>query len=81
MILVTNVRGGSIKYHGSSIDTLGIRIHGGNTEVDSIGCILAGKTRTETGIKDCTAVNQMLIDLVRKSDQEGEVYLNIVADH
>ncbi|MES2285819.1 MAG: DUF5675 family protein [Bacteroidota bacterium] len=81
MILITNVRGGSIKYHGNSIDTLGVRIHGGNDEGDSIGCILAGKTRTETGIKDCSSVNQMLVDLVKKADETGEVYLNIVANH
>ena len=80
MILITNVRGGTILYHGQSIDCLGVRIHGGNTEADTTGCILAGKTRTETGIKNCSAINQMLIDLVANADQYGEVYLNIVSN-
>src|SRR4030065_2005375 len=35
MILITNVRGGIITYHGESIDTIGIRIHGGNTEANT----------------------------------------------
>lgn len=79
MILITNVRGGTITYHGVSIDAIGARFHGGNTTANTLACILAGKTRTLAGIRDCTAVNQMLIDLVRKADQDGEVYLNILA--
>ena len=78
MLLITNVRGGKILYHGDPIDTLGVRFHGGIDVDDTEACILAGKTRTETGIKDCAAINQMLIDLVRAADQEGEVYLNIL---
>lgn len=78
MILITNIRGGKILYHGDSVDTIGARIHGGNDVDDTEACILAGKTRTEVGIKDCAAVNQMLIDLVKAADQEGEVYLNIL---
>ncbi len=78
MILITNVRNGKILYHGVSVDSVGARFHGGNDVDDTEACILAGKTRTLTGIKDCAAVNQMLIDLVRAADQEGEVYLNIL---
>lgn len=78
MILLTNVRGGKLMYHGDAIDTIGARFHGGNRVIHSKACILAGRTRTTEGIKDCAAVNQMLIDLVRAADQEGEVYLTIL---
>lgn len=78
MIQVVNVRGSNILFHGVGIDTCGIRVHGGNSEFDTHGCPLVGKTRTATGIKDCTAVVQMLIDLVKKADETEEVYLNIV---
>ena len=81
MILITNVRGGAITYHGQSVDSVGARIHGGNTEKDTLGCVLAGKTRTETGIKNCSAINQTLIDLVKNADQWGEVYLNIISNN
>lgn len=80
MILITNVRGGKILYHGDSVDSIGARFHGGNLVTHTEACVLAGKDRTEdgSGIKNCSAVNQMLIDLVKKADQEGEVYLNIL---
>ena len=78
MVLITNVRDGKMLYHGVSVDSIGARFHGGNTVDDTEACILAGKTRTQEGIKDCSAVNQMLIDLVRAADQDGEVYLNIL---
>ncbi len=78
MILITNVRNGKILYHGVSVDAVGARFHGGNKVTDTEACILAGKFRTEDGIRECAIVNQTLIDLVRKADQEGEVYLNIL---
>jgi len=78
MIQVVNVRGSNILFHGVSIDACGIRMHGGNKVEDTLGCPLNGKTRTSTGIMDCTAVVQALFDLVKKTDETEEVYLNIV---
>ncbi len=78
MIQIVNVRGSNILFHGVSIDSCGIRIHGGNGVENTLGCPLAGKTRTETGIKDCAKVVQSLFDLVKKTDETEEVYLNIV---
>ncbi len=78
MIQIINVRGSNILYHGVSVDACGLRLHGGNTEEDTLGCVLCGKTRTLEGIKDCKIVVDNLIKLVKSADKKEEVYLNIV---
>ena len=58
----------------------GIRIHTGNTEADTLGCILpctffdgeSGKRSTEAFLK--------LYDLIEKGIKEGKVYLEIIKD-
>ena len=50
----------------------GVRIHGGNSEVDTSGCPLLGQYRTETGVGNCSGVNQRLIHLLEAADTRNE---------
>ncbi len=46
----------------------GIRIHGGNTDLDTHGCPLIGKRRDGDSISECKAVNEELIQLLSNSN-------------
>lgn len=50
----------------------GIRIHGGNTADNSLGCPLLGASRTANGVANCKAVNDRLIALIQEAEDNGE---------
>ena len=57
----------------------GIRIHGGNTEAQTLGCPLLGLSRTPTGIRNCAPPNTRLIELLEAEAAAGrDVYLEVL---
>lgn len=80
MVQVVNDKGSTILFGPHSTDAAGIRLHGGNTDADSEGCILCGANRNANGydIFNCKDTVDALIALVDKATQSEVVYLNIV---
>jgi len=57
----------------------GIRIHGGNTDKDTHGCLLLGTwVQGQDFVKDSTTANQMLMDILNRCTERGEkIYITI----
>lgn len=80
MIQVVNLPKGLIQFGKRPIDICGIRVHGGNTNADTEGCILVGKMmdRKAQRIWNCAGVNEELIRMVKSGNTIGMVTLEIV---
>lgn len=57
----------------------GIRIHKGNTEADTDGCILVGKGRSANAIFNCAAAFDPLFDRLKAAqDRKEEIWIEVV---
>ncbi len=51
---------------------VGIRIHPGNTEADTHGCILVGRRRTATGLAESKVAYEQLMEKLRAAIKAGK---------
>lgn len=80
MIQLVNLSNGDLKFGNRPVDVCGIRIHGGNTNADTEGCILVGKMmdRKSKRIWNCAGVNEELLKAVKTAQEKGLVTLEII---
>lgn len=55
----------------------GVRIHAGNSEADTDGCILAGLRRSRAGIDTCAPACGHIYDAIAAAERQGEVWITI----
>ena len=57
----------------------GIRIHKGNTEIDSLGCLLCGTRKKSNMITESTLATKNLYAKIESAKKQGQrIYINIV---
>jgi hypothetical protein len=57
----------------------GIRIHRGNSAIDSSGCLLPGENKVKGQVINSTQYEEMLTGFIRLHEKLGdEVYINII---
>jgi hypothetical protein len=56
----------------------GIRIHSGNTDADTEGCILVGKTKGDNVIQNSRDAFNALFPKIQAALQQGKVFIEVV---
>jgi hypothetical protein len=57
----------------------GIRIHKGNTEVDSLGCLLCGTRKKNNMVTESTLATKNLYAKIEAAKKQGQrIYINII---
>ncbi len=56
----------------------GIRIHGGNTEKDSLGCPLLGQSTDYTKVWNCRDINELFKSRLETALASGKVFIEII---
>lgn len=55
----------------------GVRLHGGNTALDTLGCPLLGMHRSRSGIDTCAPACEHVYAAISAAERQGEVWLTI----
>lgn len=56
----------------------GIRIHKGNSEIDSLGCLLCGRKRSNNAISESTFATNQLYNKIQTAKSRGQkIYITI----